>query len=85
MMQVITSTVAIAVGYVIYKERAINLVTVSAVYLGFVILLLISGGYGQLLPQVIVWPMLAACLAAFVVLGKRFPWFGLSWLCCSGT
>ena len=75
MMEVITSAVAILVGIVLYKERAINLVTISAVWLGFFMLLLISGG--QPLPQFLVWPLLAASIAALFVLGKRFPWFGL--------
>ena len=75
MMQVITSAVAILVGIVIYKERAINLVTISAVWLGFFMLLLISGG--QSLPQFLVWPMLGASIASLFVLGKRFPMFGL--------
>jgi hypothetical protein len=75
MMQVITSAVAILVGLVIYKERAVNLVTISAVWLGFFMLLLISGG--QPLPQFLVWPMLGASVAALFVLGKRFPMFGL--------
>ena len=71
MMEVITSTVAILVGLVLYKERAINLVTISAVWLGFLMLLLISGG--PPLPQVLVWPMLAVSIAALVILCKRFP------------
>ena len=75
MMQIITSAVAILVGIVLYKERAINLVTISAVWLGFFMLLLISGG--QPLPQFLVWPMLGASIAALFVLGKRFPMFGL--------
>ena len=74
-MEIVTSAVAILVGLVIYKERAINLVTISAVWLGFFMLLLISGG--QPLPQFLVWPLLAASIASLFVLGKRFPMFGL--------
>jgi hypothetical protein len=77
MMELVTSAVAILVGIVLYKERAINLVTISAAFLGGFLLYLLFVNHGQPLPQFLVWPLLAASFAALVVLGKRFPMFGL--------
>jgi hypothetical protein len=77
MMEIITSAVAILVGLVLYKERAINLVTISAVFLGSFLLYLLFVNHGQPLPQFLVWPLLGASIAALVVLGKRSPMFGL--------
>ena len=76
-MEIITSAVAILVGLVIYKERAINLVTISAVWLGTFMLYILFVNHGQPLPQFLVWPLLGATIVALVVLGKRFPMFGL--------
>ena len=76
-MEIITSAVAILVGLVIYKERAVNLVTISAVWLGTFMLYMLFVNHGQPLPQFLVWPLLGATIAALVVLGKRFPMFGL--------
>jgi hypothetical protein len=77
MMEVITSTVAILVGLVLYQERAINPVTISAAFLGSFLLYLLFVNHGQPLPQFLVWPLLGASIAALFVLGKRFPMFGL--------
>ena len=75
-MEIVTSAVAILVGLVIYKERAINLVTISAVFLGCFMLDLLFVKHGPI-PQFLIWPLLGASIAALFVLGKRFPWFGL--------
>jgi hypothetical protein len=77
MMELVTSAVAILVGLVLYKERAINLVTISAAFLGSFLLYLLFVNHGQPIPQFLVWPLLAASIAALFVLGKRFPMFGL--------
>jgi hypothetical protein len=76
-MEIVTSAVAILVGIVIYKERAINPVTISAVWLGSFLLYLLFVNHGQPLPQFLVWPLLGVTIAALVVLGRRFPMFGL--------
>ena len=70
-MKLITSAVAILVGLVLYKERAINLVTISAVWLGSFLHYLLFVNHGQPLPQFLVWPLLGATIAALFVLGTR--------------
>jgi len=79
MMPVIVSGVALLVGYVIYKERRISLVTCSALWLGFAMLILISGG--KPLPPGVVWIGLAVSAAAIGCLCKRFPMFFLFIVC----
>ena len=76
-MEIVTSAVAILVGIVLYKERAINLVTISAAFLGTFLLYLLFVNHSQPLPQFLVWPLLGATIFSLFVLGKRFPMFGL--------
>jgi hypothetical protein len=72
---IIPGAVAVGVGNVIYKERALNLVTICAVYLGVM-------GYLLLAHAITDWPENVRLYMGFggifslVVLGKRYPMFG---------
>ena len=72
---IIPGAVAVGVGNVIYKERALNLVTICAVYLGILAYLLL-GHVGADWPENVRLWMGFAAIFALVVLGKRFPMFG---------
>ena len=72
---IIPGAVAVSVGVVFYKERAVNLVTICAAWLG-IMAYLILGHMGRVLSeQVRLWMGLAA-IFSLVVLGKRYPRFG---------
>ena len=72
---IIPGAIAVGVGNVFYKERALNLVTICAAYLGILGYMML-GHMDQRLPeQVRLWMGIAA-IFALVVLGKRYPMFG---------
>ena len=72
---IIPGAIAVGVGNVFYKERAFNLVTIAAAYLGILGYLML-GHIGNDLPeQVRLWMGMGA-IVAFIVLGRRFPRFG---------
>jgi hypothetical protein len=73
---IIPGAIAVGVGNVIYKERALNLVTICAVYLGILAYLLLGHSIDGWPENVRLWMGFAAIIA-FVILGKRFPMFGL--------
>ena len=70
------NSVAVLVGLVFYKERAINIVTISAAWLGILAYLLLAHALTGMPENVIIWMGMAA-IFALIVLGKRFPMFGL--------
>lgn len=73
---IIPGAVAVGVGVVFYKERAVNLVTICAAWLGIL-------GYLMLGHMINDWPeqvrlyMGLAGIFSLIVLGKRYPMFGL--------
>lgn len=71
MMEIVVSVVGILVGLAIYKEGRLNAVTISAAWLGFFVLLLLSN-IGPL-PPVVSATCLALSVAALAVLCWRFP------------
>lgn len=72
---IIPGAIAVGVGNVFYKERALNLVTVCAAWLGIFAYLALAGALKALPEQVNLW-MGFAVIFALIVLGKRFPMFG---------
>ena len=73
---IIPGAIAVGVGNVVYKERAFNLVTLSAAYLGILGYLLLGHTINDWPEQVRLYMGLAA-IFSLVVLGIRFPMFGL--------
>jgi hypothetical protein len=72
---IIPGAVAILVGLVIYKERALNLVTISAAWLGILMYLALGHNLEWFPENVRLW-MGVAAIFSLIVLGKRFPMFG---------
>jgi len=68
-------SVAVIVGLVWYKERALTLVSLSASWLGFIFYLAIAGGLSHLPDQVNLWVCISS-IFALIILGMRFPLFG---------
>ena len=72
---IIPGAIAVGVGNVFYKERAVNLVTICAAYLGIL-------GYLMLGHMTTDWPeqvrlyMGLAGIFSLIVLGMRYPMFG---------
>jgi hypothetical protein len=73
---IIPGAIAVGVGLVFYKERTINLVTVCAAYLGISVYLLLAHALTDWPENVRLW-MGFAMIFSLVILGKRFPLFGL--------
>jgi hypothetical protein len=73
---IVPGAIAVGVGNVFYKERAFNLVTISAAYLGILGYLLLGHMTSDWPEQVRLYMGLAA-IFAFIVLGRRYPMFGL--------
>jgi hypothetical protein len=80
-MEIITTLVAALVGLVVYKERAINLITISAAWLGSFLLFLLFVNHGKPLLPSVVWICLGATIFALIVLCKRFPMFLFFMIC----
>ena len=72
---IIPGAVAVGVGNVIYKERALNLVTICAVYLGILAYLLLGHSMDGW-PENVRLYMGFAGICSLIILGKRFPMFG---------
>ena len=70
-----TGSIAVMVGVVFYKERAFNLVTISAAWLG-IMAYLILGHIGHEWPENVRLWMGFASIFSLIVLGKHYPWFG---------
>jgi hypothetical protein len=73
---IIPGAIAVGVGNVFYKERAVNLVTVCAAYLGICLYLLLGHMVNDWPEQVRLW-MGFGMIFSLVVLGMRYPMFGL--------
>ena len=72
---IIPGAIAVGVGNVFYKERAVNLVTISAAYLGILGYLMLGHMTNDWPEQVRLYMGLAG-IFALIVLGKRYPMFG---------
>jgi hypothetical protein len=72
---IIPGAIAVGVGNVFYKERAFNLVTIAAAYLG-ILGYMILGHMGHDLPEQVRLYMGFAGIFSLIVLGKRYPTFG---------
>ena len=72
---IIPGAIAVGVGNVFYKERALNLVTLSAAYLGILAYLLLGNMITDWPEQVRLY-MGVGAIFALIVLGKRYPSFG---------
>jgi hypothetical protein len=72
---IIPGAIAVGVGNVFYKERALNLVTICAVYLGVLAYLLLGHSITNW-PENVRLYMGFAAIFALVILGKRFPMLG---------
>ena len=73
---IIPGAIAVGVGNVFYKERAFNLVTICAAYLG-ILGVLATRTYGNEWPEQVRLYMGLAAIFSLIVLGKRYPMFGL--------
>ena len=73
---IIPGAIAVGVGNVFYKERAFNLVTICAAYLGILGYLML-GHIGNDWPEQVRLYMGLAGIFSLIVLGKRYPRFGL--------
>ncbi len=73
---IIPGSIAVGVGLVIYKERAVNLVTICAAYLGILAYLALGHNLAAIPENVRLWMGMGG-IVALVILGKRFPMFGL--------
>ena len=72
---IIPGAIAVGVGNVFYKERAVNLVTICAAYLGILGYLML-GHIGSDWPETVRLYMGMAAIFSLIVLGKRYPKFG---------
>jgi hypothetical protein len=72
---IIPGAIAFGVGYTFHRERAVNLVTIAAAYLGILGYLLLGHMTNDWPEQVRLWMGMAA-IFAFVILGKRYPMCG---------
>ena len=72
---IIPGAIAVGVGNVFYKERAFNLVTISAAYLGILGYLML-GHIGNEWPETVRLYMGLAGIFSLIVLAKRYPGFG---------
>jgi hypothetical protein len=72
---IIPGAIAVGVANVVYKERALTLVTVCAGYLGVLAYLLLGHMIADW-PETVRLYMGLAGVFALVILGKRFPMFG---------
>ena len=72
---IIPGAIAVGVGNVFYKERAVNLVTICAAYLGILGYLML-GHIGNEWPETVRLYMGLAGIFSLIVLGKRYPMFG---------
>jgi hypothetical protein len=73
---IVPGAIAVGVGNVFYKERAFNLVTICAAYLG-ILGYMILGHMGHDLPEQVRLYMSFAAIFSLIVLGKRYPGFGV--------
>jgi hypothetical protein len=71
---IIPGAIAVGVGNVIYRERALNLVTIAAAYLGVFAYLILA--HVTIPASVSIW-MVAAAIFAFIILGMHYPTLGL--------
>ena len=69
---IIPGAIAVGVGNVFYKERAVNLVTICAAYLGILGYLML-GHIGSEWPETVRLYMGMAAIFSLIVLGKRYP------------
>ena len=72
---IIPGAIAVGVGNVFYKERAVNLVTICAAYLGILGYLML-GHIGNEWPETVRLYMGMGAIFSLIVLGKRYPRFG---------
>ena len=72
---IIPGAIAVGVGNMFYKERAVNLVTICAAYLGILGYLML-GHIGSKWPETVRCYMGMGAIFALIVLGKRYPGFG---------
>ena len=72
---IIPGSIAFGVGYVFYKESAINLVTICAAYLGVCLYLMLGHMITDWPEQIRLW-MGFDSIFSLIVFCKRFPWFG---------
>jgi hypothetical protein len=72
---IIPGSIAFGVGYVFYKERAVNLVTICAAYLGVCLYPMLGHMITDWPEQIRLW-MGFGIIFSLVILGKRFPMFG---------
>ena len=72
---IIPGAIAVGVGNVFYKERAVNLVTICAAYLGILGYWML-GHIGSEWPETVRLYMGMGAIFALIVLGKRYPKFG---------
>ena len=72
---IIPGAIAVGVGNVFYKERAVNLVTICAAYLGILGYLML-GHIGSEWPETVRLYMGMGAIFALIMLGKRYPKFG---------
>jgi hypothetical protein len=72
---IIPGAIAVGVGNVFYKERAFNLVTISAAYLGILGYLLLGHMVNDWPEQVRLYMGMAG-IFSLIVLGIRYPAFG---------
>ena len=73
---IIPGAIAVGVGNVFYEERAVNLVTICAAYLGILGYLMLGHITNEWPEQVRLYMGLAG-IFSLIVLGKRYPMFGL--------
>ena len=73
---IIPGAIAVGVGNVFYKERALNLVTIAAAYLGILGYLMLGHMATSGQKQVRLYMGMAG-IASLIVLGKRYPTFGV--------
>jgi hypothetical protein len=73
---IVPGAIAVGVGNVFYKERAVNLVTICAAYLG-VLGYLLLGHIGNEWPETVRLYMGLAGIFSLIVLGMHYPMFGL--------
>ena len=72
---IIPGALAVGVGNVLYKERTVNLVTISAAYLGILGYLML-GHIGNEWPETVRLYMGLIGIFSLIVLGKHYPGFG---------
>jgi hypothetical protein len=73
---IVPGAIAVGVANVAYKERAVNLVTICAAYIGILGYLML-GHIGSEWPETVRLYMGLAGIFSLIVLGKRYPMFGL--------